>query len=151
MDESARPATVEIVISGPGHHDRAERARPVIAAVAALGLEVAVATDLRPRLADDMRALLEAGSVHVRLSAEGIVGELRSAGAPTPDGLGSGGPGDRIGAPGTAVVVVLRAGPHLDAVVRGEGDVADSVRVAVAGVGPTEGDPSDPVDGAARR
>jgi hypothetical protein len=113
----------EVVLRGPGHHERAERARPVIAAISTLGVEVVVSTDLRPRLADDVRGLLEAGATRVRLEADGIAGELASTGddrayrASGSEGLG----------PNT-VLVVLKAGSATPPEVVGEGKLADSVR-----------------------
>ena len=117
MSDVSSVGGVEVVICGPGHHDRAERARPVVAAIAALGLEVAVQTDLRPRLADDIRSLLHAGASFVRLEAEGMVGDLASA-------------AQQIRA--DVVVVVLRPGPLVEPEVRGDGALAGSVRDAMA-------------------
>ena len=134
MDSTPSNDPVRVVISGPGHHERAARATSVIATIVALDLEVVVTTDLRPRLADDIRALLEAGASRVRLEADGIEGELQSA---TRDAVGGSdsnavvGPDRRTGGP---VIVILRPGHHLDPIVEGEGDIADAVREAIASV-----------------
>ena len=139
MSDVPSAGRVEVVICGPGHHDRAERARPVVAAIAALGLEVAVQTDLRPRLADDIRSLLDAGASFVRLEAEGMVGDLVSAAHETAGDLVSaahetagdlGSAAEQI-TPGV-VVVVLRPGPLVEPEVRGDGALAGSVRDAIA-------------------
>jgi hypothetical protein len=137
MSEARSLDRVEVLICGPGHHERTSRARPVVAAIAALGLEVAVSTDLRPRLADDVRSLLDGGASMVRLQADGIVGDLVSAA------------GERVGdlvsavgeIPAGVVVVVLRAGPRVEPEVRGEGAVADSVRDAITDLTEADGEP----------
>ena len=137
MSEARSPDRVEVLICGPGHHERTSRARPVVAAIAALGLEVAVSTDLRPRLADDVRSLLDGGASMVRLQADGIVGDLVSAAGESV--------GDLVSAvgeiPAGVVVVVLRAGPRIEPEVRGEGAVADSVRDAITDLTEADGEP----------
>ena len=109
----------------------------MVAAIAALGLEVAVSTDLRPRLADDVRSLLDGGASIVRLQADGIVGGLVSAAGESV--------GDLVSAvgeiPAGVVVVVLRAGPRIEPEVRGEGAVADSVRDAITDLTEADGEP----------
>jgi hypothetical protein len=115
---------VEVAISGPGHHERAARAGPIVAAIVALGVDVRVRTDLRPRLADDIRSLFDAGATEVRLEADGMVGDFIAVpGEEPPD------PRD------DRVVVVLRAGPRLPAVVTGESDRAVRIRAAVDALG----------------
>jgi hypothetical protein len=125
MSDAPSAGRVEVVICGPGHHDRAERARPVVAAIAAIGIEVAVQTDLRPRLADDIRSLLDAGASFVRLEAEGMVGDLVSAAQQISPGV---------------VVVVLRPGPLVEPEVRGDGALAGSVREAIAALTAAHGE-----------
>jgi hypothetical protein len=111
---------VEVAISGPGHHERAARAGQVVAAIVALGVEVRVTTDLRPRLADDIRSLLDAGASEVRLEADGMVGDFVAA------------PGAELhDPPDDRVLIVLRAGPRLPAVVKGESDLAVRIRAVV--------------------
>ncbi len=68
---------VTVVVSGPGHHDRAEAAADLIGRLAELG-RVGVVAELRPRLAADVEALLDAGAEAVRLSGERIAGEFGS-------------------------------------------------------------------------
>ena len=58
---------VVVTLSGPGHHERADAAVALLRALIELGVRVGVSTDLRPRLADDMRALLDAGAGRVLL------------------------------------------------------------------------------------
>lgn len=128
MSDAPSAGRVEVVICGPGHHDRAERARPVVAAIAAIGIEVAVQTDLRPRLADDIRSLLDAGASFVRLEAEGMVGDLVSKAHESVGDLRS--VAQQI--PPGVVVVVLRPGPLVEPEVRGDGALAGSVREAIA-------------------
>lgn len=128
MESTRTPDPVKVFISGPGHHERAARATSVISSISALGLEVTVATDLRPRLADDVRALLEAGASKVRLEADGIVGDFEAARGDT-DRFGQDDAGH--GRHPVPVVVILRPGPHRDPVVEGVGDIADSVRDAI--------------------
>ena len=148
MSEARSTDRVEVLICGPGHHERTSRARPVVAAIAALGLDVAVSTDLRPRLADDVRSLLDGGASIVRLQADGIVGDLVSAaGESVGDLVSAAGEsvGDLVSAvgeiPAGVVVVVLRAGPRVEPEVRGEGAVADSVRDAITDLTEADGEP----------
>ena len=61
-----------IEIIGTGHHERASYATEVIRRLSEAGFDVVVHTDLRPRLAADMVALLEAGAGSVRLAGFGI-------------------------------------------------------------------------------
>lgn len=112
-----------VVLRGPGHHDRARRAQAVISAIVAEGLDVVVTTDLRPRLADDVRALLDAGARSVRLEADGIVGDL----APQADDIPQG-----------PVLVVLRAGSEATTEVRGQGSDAARIRSALERLDPAE-------------
>lgn len=123
MDGPTSLGGVEVEISGPGHHERAARARPIVAAIAALGIEVLVRTDLRPRLADDLRSLLDAGAALVRLEADGMLGEFVAV----PDS-------DFDNRSPERVVIVLRAGPRLPPVVVGDSDLATPIRVAVEAV-----------------
>ena len=58
---------VVVTLSGPGHHERADAAVILVSALHALGMRVGVSSDLRPRLADDMGALLDAGAGRVLL------------------------------------------------------------------------------------
>ncbi len=125
MNDDRPPARVEVVISGPGHHDRAARAQPVITAVAALGLDVMVTTDLRPRLADDIRAMLDAGATSVRLEADGLVGDLTRPAEESPDRAG------RRDGPAEPVMIILAAGADSTVVVRGEGESAAAIRLAI--------------------
>jgi hypothetical protein len=111
---------VEVEISGPGHHERAARAQQIVAAIVALGVGVVVRTDLRPRLADDIRGLLDAGAGQVRLEADGMVGDFVA----TPGA-------DFHDAGHDRVVIVLRAGPRFPAVVTGDSDLAVRIRAAV--------------------
>ncbi len=104
-----------VEVSGPGHHDRAGRAGPVIAALTAGGLTVSVETDLRPRLADDLRALLDAGAHTVRLAGPGVHGDLAADRTPLP-------------AHRADVVVVLRPAPEARVEVVGEGEAAARAR-----------------------
>ncbi len=147
MSDAPSAGLVEVVICGPGHHDRAERARPVVAAIAAIGIEVAVQTDLRPRLADDIRSLLDAGAAFVRLEAEGMVGDLVSVAHESGGEVVSAAHesvGELVSAaqqisPGV-VVVVLRPGPLVEPEVRGDGALAGSVREAVAALTAVHGE-----------
>ena len=61
-----------VKVVGSGHHERAAYACGVIARLRALGFDVEVHTDLRPRLAADMAGLLQAGARAVTLDGEGI-------------------------------------------------------------------------------
>lgn len=89
----------------------------MVAAIVALGVEVLVRTDLRPRLADDIRSLLDAGATQVRLEADGMVGDFIAA------------PGADLHDRGDdRVVIVLRAGPRVPDTVMGESDLAAKVR-----------------------
>ena len=125
MHASPSNSRVVVEVRGPGHHDRAERSRPVIAAIAALGHEIVVVTDLRPRLADDMRALLESGAGRVRLEADGLAGDIRSEADPIPSG---------------PVVVALIASATTTIEVQGESPVAAEVRAAVEALDAATGD-----------
>lgn len=68
-----------VEVRGPGHHDRAEAAARLIAAVASHG-EVMVETTLRPRLAVDVEALLDAGAAGVTLDGPASRGVFCSTG-----------------------------------------------------------------------
>ncbi len=61
-----------VAVVGPGHHERAIKGAEVIAALAGAGYEVVVKSDLRPRLADDLVSLLEAGANLAILSGSGV-------------------------------------------------------------------------------
>lgn len=63
---------VVVTVSGGGHHDRAEVAAQVVAQLAPLGRRVVVSAGLRPRLADDLDALLAAGAEEVLLSGSSV-------------------------------------------------------------------------------
>ncbi len=60
-------AAVLVVVSGPGHHERATAAGAVVAALGPLAASVAVSADLRPRLAADVAGVLDAGADRVLL------------------------------------------------------------------------------------
>ncbi len=75
-DEPMPDKRVTVVISGPGHHDRAEAAADLIGHLRALG-RVGVHAELRPRLAADVEALLEAGAGAVRLAGSSVEGVFR--------------------------------------------------------------------------
>ena len=115
-EQVSQQVTVEL--RGSGHHDRTERAIPVIEALTAAGLRCFVRTDLRPRLADDMRALIDAGAARVRLSAEGLTGDLAADdGGPEPEGADE-----------CDVVVVLVPAATAEIVVVGTGPDAERTR-----------------------
>lgn len=59
---------VEIEVRGPGHHERSALAAQAAEVLAGGGLEVGVVLDVRPRLAADIEAQLEAGVARVVLS-----------------------------------------------------------------------------------
>jgi hypothetical protein len=70
-----------IDVRGPGHHDRAEAAGRLLPALARLG-SVVVHSTLRPRLAADVEALLDAGADGVVLDGPASTGTFH-AGATT--------------------------------------------------------------------
>lgn len=70
--DDASGGKVVVTVSGPGHHDRAAAAAEVIAALAPLGRRIAVSSDLRPRLADDVESLLASGAEEVLLSGGSV-------------------------------------------------------------------------------
>lgn len=67
-DESGR---VTVSVRGPGHHERTRAAAAVVRAVAPIAT-VAVSADLRPRLADDVAALIDAGATEVLLAGASV-------------------------------------------------------------------------------
>lgn len=62
----------KVVISGPGHHERAQAALAIIRSLSNAHFEVIVESDLRPRLATDLAGLLEAGATRAILLGSGI-------------------------------------------------------------------------------
>lgn len=73
MSESIDPDAVRtLFVRGPGHHERSELAARLAGALAALGEEVWVRMDVRPRLAADIAGALAAGASRVVLEGEGM-------------------------------------------------------------------------------
>jgi len=124
MSDPSSGDAIVVEIRGPGHHDRAERSLPVIEAITALGHEVVVLTDLRPRLADDMRALLDAGATQIRLEGDGLAGDLIGSIEPIPPG---------------PVMVKLSAAATTTIDVSGESAEAAGVRAAIEALPPATG------------
>ncbi len=85
--------TVTVVVSGPGHHDRADAAADLIAHLRAFG-RVGVHAELRPRLAADVEVLLDAGADAVRLAGCRVEGVFRDR-AGRADGVGPADAADR--------------------------------------------------------
>ncbi len=73
----SRPPLLRIDVRGPGHHDRAEVAASLIPGLCRLG-SVVVESTLRPRLAADVEALLDAGATGVVLDGPASRGSFRA-------------------------------------------------------------------------
>ncbi|ACU53633.1 hypothetical protein Afer_0681 [Acidimicrobium ferrooxidans DSM 10331] len=69
---------VEIEVRGPGHHERSTLAARAVAVLAGAGLDVGVVVDVRPRLAADIEAQLEAGAARVVLTGPGFSAVART-------------------------------------------------------------------------
>lgn len=61
-----------VVISGPGHHERAQYGSKITQALSRAGFEVTIEADLRPRLASDLALMIEAGAIVAVLHGSGI-------------------------------------------------------------------------------
>ncbi len=73
----SRSPLLVVEVRGGGHHDRAEAAAALIPGLCELG-SVVVESTLRPRLAADVEALLDAGATGVTLDGPTSTGHFRT-------------------------------------------------------------------------
>jgi hypothetical protein len=111
---------LRIDVSGPGHHDRAQVAALLIPHLCRLG-SVVVESTLRPRLAADVEALLDAGATGVVLDGPASRGSFRA-----------GHDAAESSKPDIVVRLVADSGPCRAEIVAADGEVRAAAEAVIA-------------------